>query len=196
MTHRRSRSGPERGMTLVELMIAVGILGIVILTTTTILLSTSRVQSKTVRRATVQFGARQAVSMMETELRQAGADPSTPPVGIVGVVAGSAHSIHVRADLNGDGVIQTVEPSEDVTYTFNDTTRAVTRNPGSGPSLILANVNAMELSYFDAANQPLTALPLSATDAARVHSIALTLTSEDRDSEPLTLTTRITLRNM
>jgi type II secretory pathway pseudopilin PulG len=183
-------------MTLVELLIAVGILGIVILTTTTILLSSSRVESRTARRATVQSGARQAISLMETELRQAGADPSIPPVGIVGIVSGNAHAVRVRADLNGDGVIQTTEPSEDVTYAFNDTTHVVTRDPGSGAALILANVTAMDLTYFDDANQPLTALPLSAADAARVHAIALTLTSEDRDSQPLTLTTRITLRNM
>jgi type II secretory pathway pseudopilin PulG len=183
-------------MTLVELLIATGILGVVLLIATTILISSSRLESRTVRRASVQQGARQTVSLMSTELRQAGADPSIPPVGIVGIVAADRRLVHLRADLNGDGAIQTTEPSEDVTYAYDSTARVITRNPGSGPSLMLANVTAMEFSYFDAANQPLVTLPLSAADAARVHSIALTLTCRDRDAQPLTLTTRVTLRNL
>ena len=43
---------------------------------------------------------------MEIELRQAGADPSTPPVGVVGIVSADSVSIRVRADLNGDGVLR------------------------------------------------------------------------------------------
>jgi hypothetical protein len=103
--------------------------------------------------------------------------------------------IRVRADLNGDGVIQTTEPSEDVTYRYNDTTRVVTRDPGSGPAPMLSNVTAMQLTYFDAANQPLATLPLTSADAARVSAIGLTLTTSNRDSRSITLTTRIALRN-
>ena len=130
---------------------------------------------------------------MTTEIRQAGMDPV--PVGVVGVVAAQARMVRIRADLNGDGAIQTTEPSEDVTYRYDDTTRVVTRDPGTGPVAILNNVTAMQLTYFDSANQPVAPLPLNATAAARVASIGLTVTSENRDSKPITLTTRITLRN-
>jgi type IV pilus assembly protein PilW len=193
MDHAGHRAASNRGMTLVELMVTLTILGLVILVVTSILLSSSRVESRTVRRATVQSASRQAVSLMTTELRQAGMDPV--PAGIVGIVAGQANMVHVRADLNGDGAIQTAEPSEDVTYRYDDTTRVVTRDPGAGPQAILNNVTAMQLTYFDAAGQPVAPLPLSATDAARVTSIGLTVTTENRDSRPITLTTRITLRN-
>jgi hypothetical protein len=54
----------------------------------------------------------------------------------------------------------------------------------------------MDFSYFDAANNALGPLPLDATAAARVRSVGLTVTSEDRDSGAVTLTTRITLRNL
>lgn len=191
----RSRHASSRGMTLVELLVTTTILGVVILVVTGILLSSSRVESRTVRRAEVQSAGRQTLSLMTTEIRQAGADPGSPPAGIVGIVAAQANMLRVRADLNGDGTIQTAEPSEDVTYRYNDTTRVITRDPGSGPVPILENVTAMQLSYFDAANQPVGPLPLGATDAARVKTIGLTLTSENRDSRPLTLATRITLRN-
>jgi hypothetical protein len=135
------------------------------------------------------------VALMTTEIRQAGADPSSPPVGIVGIVLADSHRVRVRADLNGDGAIQTTEPSEDVVYAWDDTLGVITRDPGTGPTALMANVTDMRLTYFDSASQPITPLPLSATNAARVSAIGLTITSEDRDSHPMTLTTRITLRN-
>jgi type IV pilus assembly protein PilW len=182
-------------MSLVESMVTVAILGIVILAVTSVLLSSSRVESRTMHRAEVQSSSRQAVALMSTELRQAGADPASPPLGIAGIVEATANLIRVRADLNGDRAIQTTEPSEDVTYRYNDTTNVVTRDPGSGPETIVANVTAMQLTYFDAANQQLGPLPLSVTNAARVNAIELTITSENQDSRAITLTTRITLRN-
>lgn len=193
---RPALARPQSGMTLVELMIVTGILATVTLLVTSILLSSSRVETRTVRRARVQGDCRQAISLMTTELRQTGADPSIPPVGIVGIATAEVRRIHMRADLNGDGVIQTAEPSEDITYIYDPVAGVITRNPGSGAAVVLTNVTNMALSYFDAANLPVTPLPLSATDAARVHSIGLTISSNDRDSLPITLTARITLRNM
>jgi prepilin-type N-terminal cleavage/methylation domain-containing protein len=186
----------DSGMTLVELMVVAGILATVLLILTSILLSSSRVQSRTVRRAEVQADCRQTVSLISSEIRQAGADPRNPPMGVIAIVSADSISIHTRADLNGNGAIETTEPSEDVTYRFNPGTRVITRDPGTGPVALLANVTSMSLSYFDAANLPVTPLPLSAVDAARVRSVGMTITSLDRDSQPLTLTTRITLRNL
>ena len=133
---------------------------------------------------------------MSTEIRQAGADPSDPPVGIVALVSGDSLRIRVRADLNGNGAIDTAEPSEDVTYAYDSTARVVTRDPGSGPAVVLSNVDRMALTYFDETNTPVTPLPLSSTDAARVRSVGLTITANDRDSHPLTLDSRIALRNL
>jgi prepilin-type N-terminal cleavage/methylation domain-containing protein len=186
----------DSGMTLVELMVVAGILATVLLILTSILLSSSRVQSRTVRRAEVQADCRQTVSLISSEIRQAGADPRNPPMGVIAIVSADSISIHTRADLNGNGAIETTEPSEDVTYRFNPGTRVITRDPGTGPVALLANVTSMSLSYFDAANLPVTPLPLSAVDAARVRSVGMTITSLDRDSQPLTLRTRITLRNL
>ena len=186
----------ESGFTLIELMIVTTILVVVLLVMTSILLSTSRAQSRTVRRAGVQGDSRQTLSLMTNELRQAGVDPSTPPVGVVGVSSAGATSIRVRADLNGNGVIETAEPSEDVTYSYDAAGKTITRNPGSGAAIVLGNVTAMSLSYFDSANLALTPLPLSAANAAKVHSIGLTITCQNQDSQPLTLATRVTLRNL
>lgn len=187
---------PDAGMTLVELMVTMVVLVVVLLIVSGILVSTNHLHQKTVRRAEVQGASRQGVSLMTTELRQAGADPGDPQIGLVGIVTAQANLVRIRADLNGDGVIQTSEPSEDITYSFDPVAKAILRDPGSGPQVLVPNVTAMTLTYFDAANQPLGPLPLSAVNAARVRALGLTVTSEDRDSRPLTLTTRIMLRNM
>lgn len=184
-----------RGFTLIELMVTSAILAVVILVVTLIMVNSTRVQARTVRRAEVQSASRQTVSLMSTEIRQAGADPGNPPIGVVGIVTASATSIRVRADLNGDRALQTTEPSEDVAYAYDAANKRITRDPGSGAATVLSNVTAMQLSYYDAANAAITPLPLNAADAARVATVGLTVTTEKRDSKPLTLTTRITLRN-
>lgn len=191
----RDRLDSDRGLTLIELLVTTAVLGLVLLVVTGIMLSSSRLESRTVRRAGVQSSSRQALALMTTEIRQAGADPSTPPAGIVGIVSADSQRVRLRADLNGDGAIQTSEPSEDVTYAYSGAGRVVTRDPGAGPAAVLADVTAMRLTYFDDAGQAITPLPLSSANAARVKSIGLSITTEGRDTHPITLTTRISLRN-
>lgn len=185
----------DAGMTLVELMVTTLLLSAVVLIITTIFFSTARLHTRTARRAELQMESRQGLSLLTTELRQAGTDPGDPPIGIVPIVAGREDLIRLRADLNGDRVIQTTEPSEDVTYSYDSAAKTIVRDPGSGPAVIVRNVTAMTLTYFDSANQPITTLPLSASDAARVRSVGVTVTSVDRDAPPITLKTRVTLRN-
>jgi len=182
-------------MTLIELMVTVAIIGIITLTMSTIMMSSNTLQARTARRAHMQADSRQGLSIMMTELRQAGADPSNPPAGIVGIVSGDSISIRVRSDLNGNGTIQTAEPSEDVTYAYVSGSKTITRDPGAGASAVMTHVQTMRLTYFASDGSAITALPLNATDAARVYTVGLTMTAEDRDSRPLTLTTRIHLRN-
>lgn len=189
------RTRAEVGMTLVELLVTTSILGLVLVIVTGILLTSSRTESRTVSRAEAQAASRQALALMTTELRQAGADPSSPPVGVVAIVSADSNSVRVRSDLNGDGAIQTAEPSEDVTYTFVDSTDCLTRNPGSGAQVVLTGVSAMRLTYYDENGAVLGPLPLSSGAAARVKSVGLDISTRRRDTTPLTLTTRVHLRN-
>ncbi len=191
----RARRRPEAGMTLVELMVAVGIFALVAAALTAILFSSTRLGTRTSARADVQATSRQAMSLLTTELRQAGLDPTIPPVGIVGIVSGDSTSVHVRADLNANGTLQTAEPSEDVTYTYVDSIGTLMRNPGTGSVAVMSGITDFRISYFDAANNPITTLPLDATNAALVRSIGISLTAVEGEAAPVTLTTRVTLRN-
>jgi len=184
------------GFTLVEMLVTIGVFALVIMVTSGILMTSRRIHSSTTHRADVQASSRQAMSLMTAEIRQAGADPSEPPAGITALVTADSATIHIRSDLNGDGAIQTTEPSEDVTYQYNAGTGTITRNPGSGAVIVLDHVTDMKLSYFDENGNPLTTLPLSASDAALVRSVGLTMTCAEGDAQPLTLTTRIGLRNL
>lgn len=184
------------GMTLIELMVVVSVMGLVLLVLMGISLSTSKLHGRTSRLAGVQMTARQGLELMETELRQAGADPGDPQIGVVGIVAAQANLIQVRADHNGDGVISTTEPSENVIYSYDGVGKAILRNPGSGAQVVVPNVEAMTLSYFDGANALITPLPLNATNAARVRAVGLSITAMDADSMAITLNTRVAMRNM
>lgn len=184
----------DAGLTLVELMVTIAVLGMVSLVLTTLFLSTGRLHAATSRRAEMQMSSRQGLALMATELRQSGADPAG--TGLAGIVTAGGDRIRVRADLNGDGAIQTAEPSEDVTYAYDAAAGTITRDPGTGAQGVVPHVTAMALAYFDEADQPVGPLPLSPANAARVRAVGVTITTEDGGSRPLTLTTRIALRNL
>lgn len=192
---RTERRDPS-GFSLIEIMIVTVLMAAVVLAVSSILMTSSRVEGRTVRRARSQGDARQTLTLMTTEIRQAGADPSIPPIGVLGLVSADSLTIHIRADLNGNGVIETAEPSEDITYAWDSTAHTITRNPGSGAAVVDSNVTAFALTYFDNTGAQIDPVPLSAANAARVCSVGLTMTAIDKDSQPITLTSRIALRNI
>ena len=193
MTTRAPRH--SSGFTLLELLVTLTILAMVLLVLSSIFIATNRTHRKVNRNANLQASTRQTLSLMTTEIREAGADPAVPPIGLVGILTADSTTLRVRADLNADGAITTTEPSEDVTYSYVAGSKTVQRNPGTGASDLLKNVTAIRFTYFDGTNTPLTTLPLSAADRLAVHSIGVTITCLDRDSQTLTLDNRIFLRN-
>ena len=185
------------GMTLVELTVTVVILAAVFLIVSSVFLSTSRFQSRTVRRAEMQMSSTQGMQLMTMEIRQCGADPAEPQIGVVPIVTGTATQIRVRSDLDGNGVLTTnPEPSEDVTYTYDAGRPSLTPYRRCGDVVSFSYVSSLRLTYLDGPNARLTTLPLSAVDAALVRSVGLTITTTDRDSVDMTLATRIMLRNL
>lgn len=189
----------DSGLSLLELMVVLAILGIVMLTLMGIAVSTSRLHWRTSSLAGTQMSARQGLSLMETEIRQAGADTRSfiagGPIGVVGIVSAQANLLRVRADLNGDGVITTTEPSEDVTYSYDAVNKNILRNPGTGAQIVVPNVTNLTFTYYDGSNAVLGPLPLSAGNASVVRAINVSFKTMERDSMSITLSSRINVRS-
>lgn len=190
----RALVASEKGFTLVEMAVTIIVMGIVLLAVNQIFFSTTRLYGNTSVRAGQQMSARAGLSVMANELRTAGADPSFPPAGIQGVLGAAADTVHVQADLTGDGAIQIAEPSEDVTYFYDANQQAVMRDPGTGPEIMIPNVTACVFTFFDGNNQPLGA-PLDAANRNRVRSIGISITTETPRGGQMSATTRVSLRN-
>ncbi len=182
----------EKGVTLVELIMAVMIFGIVLAVLNGVFFSSNRLYGTTAVRAGQQMNARVGLSVMVTELRTAGCDPGL--AGFAPLLAAKADSAHVQADYDGDRAIETVEPSENVLYYYDAGQQAVIRDPGTGPQVMIRNVSSFSFTYFDATDQPL-ATPIAAADLDRVKSIGITLTTQTDRGGEVTADTRVTLRN-
>jgi prepilin-type N-terminal cleavage/methylation domain-containing protein len=183
----------DSGVTLVELMMAILIFGIVLVVINSVFFSTNRQYGATAARAGQQMNARAGLSLMLTELRTAGCDSSE--VGIPSFLSAQGDSVHVQSDYDASGAIETgTEPSESVLYFYDPALQTVFRDPGSGPQAIMNNVTAFALTYFDAANQPVAA-PVAANDMQRIRSIGIAITTQTDRGGEVTANSRVALRN-
>jgi prepilin-type N-terminal cleavage/methylation domain-containing protein len=183
----------QDGFTMVELMVTTVALAIILAVVNSVFFTSNDMYSRTNQRADLQMDNRLGMGIMAREIRHAGCDPQE--IGITGVVRAAADTIRVRADMDGDGAIQTAEPSEDITYFYNPAQQTIFRDPGTGPQPIVDNVSAMTLTYLDANNNVLGPLPLSAAQANRVRLVSIAMTTTSQDAGDLTLNTTVLLRN-
>jgi hypothetical protein len=99
-------------------------------------------------------------------------------------------------DLDGDGVIEVVEPAEDVVYAYNAGTDELTRDSGTGAQTILRNVTAMSFRYYDEDDNLLGPVPLSLDDRAAVRFVEVDISGESDRGEPVSYVTRVLMRNI
>ena len=183
----------RRGMTLVEMMIAIAVFAVIMGVVMGFLISSRTSYTETRERARTQQSMRAVLSLMTAEVRSAGCDPRENGFDTFGVA--DAAQMQTRADLNGDADVLDNDPDETVTYTYNAAAQALSRDDGNGAQVILRGVTGVTFSYFDAGGNPLAVVPLSAADRARVRSVQVLLQGETDTGEPVDYTTRIALRN-
>lgn len=176
-----------------ELLVTTIVLAIVLAAVNAVFFSSNDMYARSNNRAGAQMNSRLGMSIFSQEIRHAGCDPTG--MGVTPILTAAQDTLRLNADLDGDGAIETVEPSEDITYFYDPLQQAVFRDPGTGPQLIVPNVSALILVYLDAANQPLAPLPLTPAQADRVNSVLVQMTTEAEGAGEVTLTTTITLRN-
>jgi len=100
-----------------------------------------------------------------------------------------------QMDLNGDSDVTDTNPDEDVLYSFNAGTGELSRDDGSGPIIILRDIQNLTFTYFDGNGTGLQSLPLSALDRSLVRFVGIDIDGETSAGEPVNYSTRITIRN-
>src|SRR5215470_5941228 len=108
---------PERGMTLVELLITMAILSVIVGGITRSFVNQRKITSIQNQRVTLTQQAQAAMDLVTRELRTAG----TNPTGAAFVpVTYNPSQLDIRADLNGNGTTDTsTEPNEHLLYAYD-----------------------------------------------------------------------------
>lgn len=181
------------GMTVVELMVALVIFGVIIGVVFGFLTESRQSYSSTRQKAQYQQGLRAVMSLVTREVRSAGCDPTG--TGFESFPAADANTFRCVMDLNGDTDTVDTNPDEDVTYAFDAGTGDLTRTAGGNNVVILRGLTNLQFNYYDADGNLLGAVPLSATDRALIRSVDLVMVGESDRYEPVSYTTRIAMRN-
>ncbi len=178
------RRGGSRGFTLVELLVALAVVGVVLLTLTGLLQHGEQVYLFGTSRLEAHQNARVALDRLGRELRGAGIDPRG--IGFPPLVNPTATGFTIQNDLNGDGVI--AGNPETITYSLRG--RTLRRNAGGGAQPVVDGVESLTFAYLDAAGDP-------AKTAGEIRTVVMTITTGavDRRGGRVTMTTQVRLRN-
>src|SRR5215471_16340221 len=139
MRHVSSSSDRSiRGLTLVELLVTMVILGVVMGGVTRSFMNQRKLTSIQNQRLALIQQAQAAMDLLTRELRTAG----TNPTGATFVpVTYSPTQLEIRADLNGNGTTDTNnDPNEHLVYAYDSTNKRITRDAGSGAQPLVDNI--------------------------------------------------------
>ncbi|MBN4054405.1 prepilin-type N-terminal cleavage/methylation domain-containing protein [Nitrospira defluvii] len=190
----------QEGYTLLELMFALGISGILLYSIHGILIGQQKAYVLQEQIIDMQQGLRIAMTLMNREIRMAGYDPSG--AANAEIVAADENSIQITRDLDGDG--NTSGPNEDITYSvyMSGGINKLGRKLGVGNNNpVLEHIESLDFVYRKADGTILTP-PLVPSQIGKVE---ITITARTARADPKypdnggyrtrTLTTNISLRN-
>ena len=171
----------EAGFSLVELLVSLGLLGLLMAATLTVLLAGQESYALGAARVEAQQSARIALERMVKELREAGYDPTG--AGLAAVLVAEPAQVAFQRDLNGNGVVDPTR--ERVTYLLRGS--ILRREAGAGAQPVIEGVRSLALTYFDRTGA-------QTTEPARVTSIRIRLDVGRRGPGAL-METQVSLRN-
>ena len=175
---------PPGGYSLVELLVAMGLLGLLLSATGLLLSGALAAWDWGAGRVEAQQSVRPALERMARELREAGYDPTG--AGIEPLLVIEPARVVFQRDLNGNGV---VDPTwERVTYLLRSGETALRRDAGGGAQPIAERVRRLEMTYLGRDGRPVT-------DPARVLSIRIEIEAGRSGSEAV-MATLVTIRNV
>ena len=184
--------GSRAGFTLVELILAMGIMAIVLTAIISLFTSINRIYTTQGVAAGVQQVTRAGIDIMTRKIRMAGFNPLD--VGNIGIVQADPDLIRFNFDDDGDGTIAT-DGDEDIAYLLNEDNQLVQQKNGkiSSEQPLLDNVADLTFRYLDADDMETTDL-----DAIRTVEVSLTVEEPAGRDRVLsrTYSTRVICRNL
>ena len=196
----------DRGFSVFELTVVIGILSIVIAAMYGVFASINRSTTKTEVRAEIMQKLRTAMDFMEQDIRMAGLDRFKSAEA--GILYADDFKLSFTADRNMDGGIDTPNTGdgiqevdlEDITYEWDSSNNVLKQSLGGGNTDNVArNVTDFKFTYFDD-NDDTIAPPGAGTtkDDIRVVKVKMTVQQPAGRAGTLkrTLTKRILCRNL
>ncbi len=205
---RLSHPFDRKGFTLVELLVAMAVVGVVLGAIYGIFISSNRSYHTQDSVAEAQQGVRLGLAFMVRNMRMAGLDPIGPANDSVdghgaGIKEATSAKIRFTADMDLDGTIEESD-SERITYEYDAGNRRLEQclYEGTGSEstqTVITNVSALAFSYLDKDGNNLT-VPVSASDLEDVRAVAISMTCQGVDGHgknfTRTLNTRVICRNL
>lgn len=191
---RRAPSAPEQGLTLIELLIAMAISGLMLGTMMNLFITQRKTYAVQEQITEAIQNARTAMAMVAREVRMAGYNPTR--AAFAGIVY-SATQLQLQADYTGDGDVS--DPDETVLYTYESSSQQLVRTTGGDPHVVANSVQSVTFTYRDGTGTP-------TTTTADIRQVAVAITARTTQPDPsytanngyrtFTLTSIITARNL
>ncbi len=163
----------ENGFTLVELMVALALTGIVTVAIYKTFTWQQRVYTVQDSVASMQQGLRAGMDILLKDLRMAGYSPVTP--GLAGITAASGNSMTFTIDRDSNGISNgTIDPGETISYSVNSSgnlTRTVSGSPAV-VDVVMDNVDTLDFVYYGSNWAPLGATP---ADFTKIRAVRVTI---------------------
>ncbi len=185
----------ESGFSLIELITAIGISGIVLGAITATFISQSRSYNAQEQINGMQQAARAAMDMITREVRMAGYNTNAT-LTFDGVTYNTTQ-IRVQANLDGDA--DTGDANEDIVYAYDAVDDVITRATGGNTDTLVENIDVFTFQYLNETGG-------ATTTSGDIRQMQITITARTARSDPnysanggyrtYTLTSLITPRNL
>jgi len=186
------------GFTIIELLIAIAIMGIIISALFSFSIAQRKYFSVQTQISEMTQNTRAAMDMIGGELSMAGYRPSDATPVFFGIPY-STSQLQILAEFNADN--DRDDTYENITYTYDSSEKQIKRNTntGGGNQTFSENIQSFTFEYLDAQGNP-------TTTTANIRQIRLTITGRTSKPDHLyttnsgyrtyTLTSLITPRNL